>query len=517
VRILSDFGEWIAGSFGRVKLLRSMMAPHWRRVLRALVVSAGFAIYLVAQLGVGYAVGHDRTAILAIAMFAISMLVVSAIWPIVGLVALIVVTPLARGFLGVSGGSLPDITFDSIMVPALALVVLFRKLSESENGAKLNTPICLLVLYVAYCAANLWLRGSASLNNYRGIIQYVGFWPMVYFIVVGIIKTDRHVRIILSSLVVLAFGQGCALIVEHFTGYAYVSIFYGRAIPLAWLGWADIGEGRAVGLFQGPVAPSVFMAASVLIAMHLSGLTRNRAAKLFCWLTIAIIFLGSFFTYTRNIYIMLALSVLIMPFMAARNRRTYALIALTAVMLVAVMAPIWMENTEFSNRLTNVRNIDARVEMNGTAINLINDNLWFGIGWGNYTAAVVKYFTSAAQLIGSVSPTTGKMSPLTVHNTYLFVLSEEGVIGATLYFGSLLGFLAMMWQYRQRSKPDSGLIGKDLFSIIFIYIGLLFIQFVPYSNYDTQTNLITWMLLGLGVQAFQLQNKTATAGRVEAA
>lgn len=517
MRIPSGFSGWAAGLLHRVRPLRGIFAQSWRKVLRTLLVCLGFAVYLGAQFGIGYAISADRAALLSIVLFTMGMLLASAIWPIVGLVVLIVVTPLAQGFLGVSGGGLPDIGFEAVMVPALALFILYRTLAKRDEGTKLNIPICLIMLYVVYSAANLWFRGSVSLNTYRGIVQYTGFWPLAYLIVLGAVRNERHVRAVLISLVALAFAQGVALIIEHFTGYAYLSLFYGRAIPLAALGWGDIGVGRSVGLFSNPVGPSVFLAASVAIAVHLARLTKVKMAKVIYLLVIAVICLGAFYTYTRNVYIMLALTPLLMLVLAARSRPVYGLMVLVGFVVIAGLSPAWMEDRQFNDRITNVGNIDARLGMNRTAMVMIRNNLWFGVGWRNYTSRVREYYTSVAEQKGMIDRTTRKAIPSTVHNTYLIVLAENGLVGAVLYFGALLGFFALMWRSWRRAKPNDGLLGRDLLAIFVLFMVLLFMQFAAYSSYDPTVNVLTWIILGLGVRSFQLYDKAATAGRVEAA
>jgi len=87
------------------------------------------------------------------------------------------------------------------------------------------------------------------------------------------------------------------------------------------------------------------------------------------------------------------------------------------------------------------------------ALNMAQDNFWFGVGFGNYEVAYESH-----RLLNWSEPLGH------AHNYYLNVLGEAGIIGALSYLFAMIGIVGLTWQIRQHPDPVSramsvGLLG----------------------------------------------------------
>lgn len=497
-----------------------------RRVLwRAIALTIGFALYIGLELLVARAIIADRSILALGAMCILFLIVILAAHPIIGLLALLVVSPIAVGFLSYRNrGVMPDIGFDGILVYTLFVVVIIRALYSRKPIRKLEWPEALLAIYPVYVLANYLLQDRVvSLNATRGLVEFIGFWPAVYFITQAAIRRKEHILWVMKALVFVGLCQGAALIYEQLTGNAYLSILYRTPIPLKYLGWSDVGVGRSVGLFESPVVASVFLPTMMFFALHLAVGTKTRLSKLYYAVTIGVIVIGAYYTYTRNVYTIMALFMIAMPFVASKLRPLcITVVAFVALLAVSVITPRLLSDTQFNKRITNTENLAYRMLFMQTAVNMIRDHFVWGVGYNGYLTMAPQYVSSYRESSASLGKHTGLFHSTFVHNTYLYVLAEEGIVGALIYFGCLIGFLRILMRLRRVAKPEA-LLGKDFLSIIVVSTVLLFVQFIPYSNhYARYMNITMWVTFSIGVRYGQfmmeeLKNNRSVSEREGAA
>lgn len=95
------------------------------------------------------------------------------------------------------------------------------------------------------------------------------------------------------------------------------------------------------------------------------------------------------------------------------------------------------------------------------AIDLWKENIWIGIGWGNF-----KYMT----------PANTWYSRFDVHNCFLQVLCENGIIGACFYYGIILFVIVNLVKCINKFKHTEDNIART-YGIIAAYIQLFFILY----------------------------------------
>lgn len=149
------------------------------------------------------------------------------------------------------------------------------------------------------------------------------------------------------------------------------------------------------------------------------------------WLIVIFLFGALFISGKRATLVFFVLSIFIVNFIVSRSKLKllkYIAIGFFGIALVYFTFPLWSKiealqrvvellkfiSTKDLIGITNGRNIIYE-----TAISLWKSNKWFGIGWGNF-----KYSMSDNLWFSGYD----------VHNCYLQVLCETGIIGAVIYY-----------------------------------------------------------------------------------
>ncbi|MGC8863918.1 MAG: O-antigen ligase family protein, partial [Armatimonadota bacterium] len=438
----------------------SEAAVAWRRLIRLLIVLIGFAVFAGAEYGLARGIWAERFFLVAIVLAGGLVTVLTLRYPLNALLVWVVVSPFSTYLLRTySAAGWNFITFDSVTFFLVFVATVFRALVDRVRPRKLVWGEALLIAFVAYVLLSIYVRGQLSLNSLKTFGFQIGIWPFIYFLVKANVQTERDLRKYAAAMMVAMAVITFSLWYEHFAGRSMYSLIFGKEIRLR---WSDVGSGRAAGPFKTPIHSAQLLVPAALLALHLMSYARRPASKL-VYLVLAITAcLGLFFTYTRNNYISLGVCMLLAPFVCPENRRTFVGVLVAAVVATAVFIPRYMTG-EFEKRMT-APTAERRLVFMQTSFNIIKHHPLFGVGWGNSTEATKRYVVSRKQYEGLHSD-SGMPLPTLVHNTYLHITQENGLIGAALIYGAILHLFVMCWRVHRRA-PIEGPLGKNFVGII---------------------------------------------------
>ena len=457
--------------------MRTSAAPGWRLFLRFAIVLVGYAIFCAAEVGVGYQIVNGQFFLTSVALGGVLLLVLLARWPFAACAAWIIGSPYAKYFLEFKlAQGIPMLTFDGFVIPSLAVVLILRAMKNRRKLRRLETGEFLLVAYVIYVAASKFFRWELTPSTAKNIFLLgVGLWATIYFVFKSAIRTKDQIVKLAICLVCAAAWTGFTFIYEAYTGRSFYSAILGIDIALR---WHDVGEGRSVGVFSSPVEPGHFMIVATFLAVHLMLHTKNAFAKLLYLAAASIIVFGLYHTYTRNNYICLYLVALLMPLLARDKRRVYVALVPAMITVALIVGSVAMSDSDIHKRFT-AHTLDSRMVANKTAWSVIKHNPIFGVGCLNGLAATAQYVTDRSQL--AYVNEVGLLTPLGVHNTYLQIIQEEGLVGALLYYGALLAFVVLgvkTW----RELPSEGVLGKDIAAVILASIAPWLVSGLTYNS-----------------------------------
>lgn len=118
-----------------------------------------------------------------------------------------------------------------------------------------------------------------------------------------------------------------------------------------------------------------------------------------------------------------------------------------------------------------------RLSMQDVALRMWADNPWFGVGYNNYLIALEKYAQGA------------QVEPVTVHNIYLLIAAETGLVGLAFFLIFCAVVVYRGWQ--QRASVE----GQMLLALFLAYLAIGCVDYYPLLS--QQTRLIFFLAAGL--------------------
>lgn len=319
-------------------------------------------------------------------------------------------------------------------------------------------------------------RVMSLLSQYSIMAKFV-----MFFIVANIVRTQAHLVFAVRLLAVLGIASAAAALLQE-------AIFYFWKVPLSlddnasryWFKETPIGWMLRASAFH-PTAQNLSHYLVISFALLMVG-PFSRALRFGGGLLLV---LGVFFTFSGNGLVALAFVLFLVPFLR-RPSHTLHYLAILLLLLLLLYQTGLLEFV-YQKYLLPIsgKSAEDRVEMLQTGLEVVGRHPWFGIGLNNF----------------------GRMSPQPVHNAYMQLITEIGVIPGVLLCVILLLVLARLL-IGIGCQPDGPVkqSGKGVFLAL---IGLVFhFMFEPFIN-----SLVSWSIIGLAEATALLLYATPIAGR----
>lgn len=233
---------------------------------------------------------------------------------------------------------------------------------------------------------------------------------------------------------------------------------------------------RGYGAFPHPNVLGGYLAVILLIIIWKDAknfqfsIFNNSIFKHFILTTLCLIlFSGLIVSFSRSAWLVFASGFAILFFMQKERRKELGKIAIifsgVALIWISAFSPLFFSRLEGQTRLEQ-KSLDDRSEYVLQSKEIISENFWLGVGAGNYTAEVAQ--KNPEQSIWQIQP---------VHNVFLLVWSELGIIGIVLFLAILLFVAAKAFSL----SPILGFLLYALYFLLFFdhwlwtsHFGLLF-------------------------------------------
>jgi O-antigen ligase len=234
----------------------------------------------------------------------------------------------------------------------------------------------------------------------------------------------------------------------------------------------SLGAGRWLRAYGGMDHPNIMgglLVVGILLAIGILIKKRSTENKVLYYITfffLQFFLFALFFTFSRGAWLGLIIGFLIM-LMIAVYKKLLIVQKKLLILLIIISLPLFVLyslNEELvktrlitKTRLENKSNTERIASLN-ESITIIKDNLFFGTGIGNYTSAI--YEKNNKELVFYYQP---------VHNVYLLVLAELGLIGLLLFLGLLQYLFNKTYQIIKTEKQEIYNIGL-FFAMIIIFL-----------------------------------------------
>jgi len=394
---------------------------------------------------------------------------------------LIVGIPLSMEFMITSRGQgLINGVFLSLFdVAVLGLIVLWAlKLRGSSDSAEFRiqlypktTKPALLLLAVS--VVSLFVSSDKTWSVF-GIINYMKLF-LAYFVVANALKTKRELEYVMSFLVLSLFIQSAVYIFQCYTGVDF------DVVGNPQISGFSSGLFRPRGFMRQSNTAGTFFAASLILAMSFYSLKKKMSAKILIIVVLALGVWALIFTFSRGGWSSFLLAAIVFLLIGIRQKwirvRTVVVLSILVILFLSVF---W---NSINLRLTYDLAAKSRIPTMEVAWKIIRDYPLLGVGVNAYKDVFDKYITGDLRSEGAMS---------IVHNQYLLVWAETGIIGLCSFLWFILAFFI---------ETKKSMASRDNFErilatgIMSSFLAICLAMMTQPADHGTVT-ILTWVLAG---------------------
>lgn len=255
---------------------------------------------------------------------------------------------------------------------------------------------------------------------------------------------------------------------------------------------------RAYGTFPHPNVLAAFLLVSIfslyILYLFRSKKFESNLGEGILDILLAVLILGIFLTFSRTIlFVFVLLNVFLFLYILVRHfkkRDVPAKKALGFFLLLIVFGSLltvlfWPEISSRLELSLSDQAVGLRVFYTDTALFMMRDNPFLGVGMGNFVWRMGDYFKHEALNLEKYG---WVFQP--VHNIYLLIASEIGLIGLILFAGFLFSLIRNIYL-----KIKNNVLVPIFLSLIFCF---LFIAFFDHFFWTLQQGrLMFWIILAI--------------------
>jgi O-antigen ligase len=239
------------------------------------------------------------------------------------------------------------------------------------------------------------------------------------------------------------------------SGQAFLQYFLGIDIFVpSFLEVPHADEGRVTGTFANASEYGAVATCILLLGIYRLGSTRDALARFFVLIVLAAIGIAIILSKTRAPWLAGIVAIGMVGIADSRVRLTLISLATFGLSIGVALFPIFLDITEFQERLTSLAPIAERLAIWVAAISMGINNPILGIGFGPdaFSAALPQY---AMDFFGiSANWVSGVGIP---HNEFFHIFSLTGILGIYLYLAILVSITRLLLQ-SYREKHDRSVI-----------------------------------------------------------
>ncbi len=407
----------------------------------------------------------------------------------------LVASPLFREYFNFSGGGLPNITLDRILLLSLTgwmilegagMILEGAGQRRTGNGKQRQPDVFLFVLLGLYLGTELigYVRSvwpiATSVQYYldRAVLPIFAFWLTRRFVI-------SHGIAFVHSVSHGLIGVGVySVVLEVLRRYAGIEMWLypnGRTYI-----WDDVIGSRAVGEFYNPMIFGGIVVLSFSILLYTRGSNLNSKIR---WIIGVACRWAIVMTFTRAVWLSFAAVLLLLIFL---NRgRLPRIVSIVFGVFVLLTALVWIAPdtwNSITDRLTEQSNVTGRQNLALLSVQMFLAKPLFGWGAGTFDAT---HSGSEMDIASHTLRLTGSVS----HNSFLLMLADRGLVVFLPYMAAIL---YLVYRSIRLYRNDDKVVRRVAMSIVwagsiiyFVMANLIQVEFFPYFM------AMFWVLLGV--------------------
>jgi O-antigen ligase len=347
-------------------------------------------------------------------------------------------------------------------------------------------------LLLALAAFALWLTLSITwATNASAASSGVQAWLIAVVAFVLVLTTLRRPRDV--AIIAVAFIVG-----------SVASVAFGVANGALTATAEGASEAALQGRFTGGGGDPNVQAAGFIVAMFLCAglwsLTSRRLTRAALLLALVTVTIGFFATQSRGGLVSLAFAALMGVVLLPRQRKR--LLGLAGAMGIA-LGVVSIVNPSAIARMSDVGGgTSGRNDIWAVAWHIFVDHRWIGIGLSNFQTIEPRYTLRSGELtrVDLVAE-----APHLVHNVYLQLLTETGIVGLAIFLLVGLGSMRASWLAARHFDAGGHVAYGDLArAALMAMLAMLAAQFFISDGEDWRL----WILLALGPVLLSIARRT---------
>jgi len=381
----------------------------------------------------------------------------------------------------------------NLSLTTLCLAVLYA-LWLAELLAKKSTPrrplVRLSLPLIAYLGAVMVSAIGARDTNLAGFQIFLLLQAfLLYLYVVHSVRSRQDILFVVTMLIIGLILQSLMMIGVRFVGHD---------ISVGNISARIDSFSRVSGTFGSPNAAGSYLTLLLAPAMSVL-LTRVRPG--YKWLAALGFGLGSLaliFTLSRGSWIGFVVSISILCLLAWRRGWLSPTVPVIVVILALILFLPLQEVISVRLFGDDAGAAQSRIPLMRLAFRMIHDNPVLGVGANNFSIMIQRYATAEF----------GSEWLYTVHNQYLLLWAETGIVGLVAFIWLLLAILHRGWQSWKSADRFLSPIALGFTAAI---LGHMAHMFVDFFIQRPQVQLL-WLIAAL-ITAIHLESgKTRNAG-----
>jgi len=312
------------------------------------------------------------------------------------------------------------------------------------------------------------------------------------------IREKSELRLVVTLIIVIGVLQALIAIGQNLTGTFLGLGFLGARKPITgYLGLMTLS--RVTGTLGHPAALAEFFDFIIPISFSLLFYPMSRPLKLLLGLAVICEFIGTGMSYSRGgIFWTIVASGAILLFHLCRRLglargafTALSICVLSGFLLIVVPNPL--QKGLFR---TEPGTAYGRLPLMTVAYNMISHHPWLGVGLNNYVPVALKYDFTPEQLTRSWNSA--------VHNVYLFLAGEIGLIGLFFFLSLVATVLWRLWPTVLAADPLIACVGLGVLAALLVSLLHWLTDLSPWSSAR-----FFWFMLGLAVAVRRLADASS--------
>jgi len=314
----------------------------------------------------------------------------------------------------------------------------------------------------------------------------------LFIYVSSALRTKREIEIVLAALFVAVGIQGLIAVGQYLTGSSLGLEFFGAAK-------LELPQGlpfltRAGGTFGAPNALARFFDLFLPLGFSLLFCPLRWRTRILLGTAVGFGILGLVFTLSRGGLVVTGSGCLLIFFRWLHRRigflQAFCTLALAIpLLLVLVFGTSKHLQTRFFRE--GYEASYGRIPLTQVALNMIRDRFIFGVGLNNYNEVAPRYDNTPQRITSWWN--------IPVHNLFLYIAAQTGLVGLASYLLFLLAILRSLWPALKASDPFVAWAGLG------VAIGMMVFLAHGQIEFDSVTrHSVFWFVSGLAVSLGRL-------------